>query len=380
MGKYKNKSKPVKIPFISVLTPTFNRRPFIPSMIECFNHQTYPKDKIEWLILDDGSDKIEDLVKDIPQVRYIRYEEKLTLGKKRNILNSNAKGEIIIYMDDDDYYPPERFTHAVEKLRKSKALCAGSSEMYIYFKHISKMYKFGPYGPNHATAATFAFKRELLEQTCFDENASLAEEKKFLKDYSIPFIQLDPLKTILVFSHIHNTFDKKELLQQLPSPFVHDCDYKPKDFIKQPKLLEFYMNVDNLLNDYDFGSTKHKPDVLKQLVEIKTARDKMNQEHVQQQMQQNILSNPQQIIDKLNEQHNIILKLINENNQLKQELQKVYNLLQNQSPILINNSLSNNINDNINDNTKTFIKLNNQLTMNYSNGPLSYENNRQPNI
>ena len=46
--------------------------------------------------------------------------------------------------------------------KNPKALCAGSSELYIYFKHIEKMYQFGPYGPNHATAGTFAFKKELL--------------------------------------------------------------------------------------------------------------------------------------------------------------------------------------------------------------------------
>ena len=32
-----------KYPFVSVCTPTFNRRPFISAMIQCFNHQNYPK-------------------------------------------------------------------------------------------------------------------------------------------------------------------------------------------------------------------------------------------------------------------------------------------------------------------------------------------------
>ena len=96
-------------------------------------------------------------------------------------------------MDDDDYYPADRVSHAVEKLTGSKALCAGSSAMFIYFKHIDKMFQFGPYGPNHATAATFAFKKELLNQTKFNEDSSVAEEKKFLKDYTIPFVQLDSI-------------------------------------------------------------------------------------------------------------------------------------------------------------------------------------------
>ena len=56
-------------------------------------------------------------------------------------------------------------------------LCAGSSELYVYFKHIQKMYQFGPYGPNHGTAGTFTFRRELLNETKYSDDACLAEEK-----------------------------------------------------------------------------------------------------------------------------------------------------------------------------------------------------------
>ena len=183
MGKKNNKKKKKVKPFVSLCTPTFNRRPFIPFMIKCFEHQKYPKNRIEWIIIDDGTDKIEDLVKDIPQVKYFKYDEKMPLGKKRNIMHEKSKGDIIVYMDDDDYYPPDRISHAVEMLTKhKKALCAGSSEIYIYFKHIDSMYQFGPYGPNHATAGTFAFRKELLKQTSYEDDAEVAEEKHFLKN------------------------------------------------------------------------------------------------------------------------------------------------------------------------------------------------------
>ena len=43
------------------------------------------------------------------------------------------------------------------------------------------MFQFGPYGPNHATAGTFAFKKELLQITRYEDDAKLAEEKQFLK-------------------------------------------------------------------------------------------------------------------------------------------------------------------------------------------------------
>jgi glycosyltransferase involved in cell wall biosynthesis len=186
MAKQKKQNKQTVYPLVSVCTPTFNRRPFIPFMIKCFENQTYPKERMEWIIIDDGTDPIEDLVKHLPQVKYFRFDKKMSLGKKRNLMHEKSSGQFLVYMDDDDYYPPERVSHAVEVLQKNpNALCAGSSEMYIYFKHIHKMVQFGPYGPNHSTAATFAFRRELLKITKYDDTAAVAEEKIFLKNYTI---------------------------------------------------------------------------------------------------------------------------------------------------------------------------------------------------
>ena len=163
--KHRNNKNKQKLPFVSVCTPTFNRRPFFPAIIKCFEWQDYPKHLIEWIIIDDGTDKIEDLVSHIPQVKYFKYDNQMTLGKKRNISNEKARGEIIVYMDDDDYYCPTRVSHAVQMLKlHPKALCAGGSKQLIYFKHINQMIQFGPYGPNHATAGTFAFRRELLKE------------------------------------------------------------------------------------------------------------------------------------------------------------------------------------------------------------------------
>ena len=263
-----------KYPFVSVCTPTYNRRPFIPAMLKCFNHQKYPKHRMEWIIIDDGTDKIEDLVKNHPNVRYFKYDEKMTLGRKRNLLHEKCRGEILVYMDDDDYYPPERVSHAVERLQSNPgALCAGSSEIYIYFKHIQKMYQFGPYKQSHATAGTFAFRRALIENK-YDDDACLAEEKSFLKDYTVPFVQLDPMKVILVFSHEHNTFDKRKLIDGPPSPFAKESSKTIDDFVKQKDLKHFYMNVDSLLEKYTPGDTSMKPDVLKQMLKMEEERRK----------------------------------------------------------------------------------------------------------
>ena len=70
--KKSKKGKNNVFPFVSICTPTFNRRPFIPALINCVKNQNYPLNRIEWIIIDDGTDPIEDLVKDIKEVKYFQ--------------------------------------------------------------------------------------------------------------------------------------------------------------------------------------------------------------------------------------------------------------------------------------------------------------------
>ena len=270
------KLKNHELPTVSLCTPTYNRRPFIPYAIKCVLHQDYPKDKIEWVVVDDGSDKVEDLflnnedLKDI-NVKYFYYEEKMNLGKKRNLVHTKTTGDILIYMDDDDYYPPERISHAVEKLLENdKYLMAGSSKMYVWSSFHNKMFTLGPYRENHATAGTFAFKRELLEKTRYNDLSSIAEEKEFLKNNKIPVFQLDAEKVIVVFCHHQNTFDKRQILDQ-PGQFVKPLDKSLEDFIKDEELRNFYGGkYDSDIVNYDDGYINNKPDVVSELERRKT--------------------------------------------------------------------------------------------------------------
>ena len=336
-------------PFVSVCTPTFNRRPFINAMISCFNNQDYPQDRMEWIIIDDGTDPIEDMIASHPRVKYFKYDTKMTLGKKRNLLHEKSRGEILVYMDDDDYYPPQRVSHAVHMLiTHPDALCAGSSEIYIYFKHIGQMKRFGPYGPNHATAGTFAFKRKLLKQHRYNDDACLAEERAFLKDYTVPFVQLDPMKVILVFSHEHNTFDKRKLLVNANPDVVRDSPKKVMDFIKDHNIRRFYMmELEKLLENYAPGRPDMKPDVIAQTIQLEKERSQMAEQAaaagggggggggggqiiLQQPGQQPIAINNEQVVQVIQQLQSEVEKLKEENRilQAKNAL-----LIQNQAPL-----------------------------------------------
>jgi glycosyltransferase involved in cell wall biosynthesis len=329
-------------PLVSICTPTYNRRPFIESMFECFRHQTYPRDKMEWIIVDDGTDKIEDLIKqsNLPQIRYFKVKKKMKLGEKRNFMHKYVNGSIVVYMDDDDYYPPQRVEHCVETLLANPtALCAGSSELYVYFKHIDKMYQSGPFGDTHATAGTFAFKKILLEHTKYDDNAALAEERSFLKDYTIPFVQLDPMKTILVFSHHHNSFDKKNMLQNSDPKYFKESSKQVRDFIRQENeepIYNFFMKeIDELLENYLPGTPENKPDVIQQLNEIRDKREKMMQQQSTNKSASIMIEvpgqgkrplSPPEIVQMLTQQQNQIKFLVNKVKELESAaLQKQMN-------------------------------------------------------
>jgi glycosyltransferase involved in cell wall biosynthesis len=274
-------SKMKDLPFVSICTITFNRRPFFPYLKQCILDQTYQGD-IEWIIIDDGTDPIEDCIRDLDFVIYYKYDTKLPISTKRNLSNRFSSGDILIYFDDDDYYPPERIEHAVTMLEKNpEFLIAGCNTMYIYFKDTQSMYSFGPYGNYHSTAATFAFRKKLLEFTSFNEEDCLSEEKYFLKSYTFPLLQLNPLKTILVFRHIHNSFDKNELIHN--SEIDSLCkltNITVEDFIKNKELRTFYSEeIDNVLLPYKQGEVIHKPDIVESIKTTTEQRKKRIEEH-----------------------------------------------------------------------------------------------------
>jgi len=155
------------------------------------------------------------------------------------------------------------------------------------------MVQFGPYGPDHATAGTFAFKRKLLKETKYNDEACLAEEREFLKNYTVPFVQLDPLKTILVFSHSHNTFDKRTLLENMAgNQYINYSTKKVEDFIKDKEMIQFFVEgLEDKLRAYEPGNINMKPDVLKQMKELGEKRKKMEKKMMEERQKNMIFLN-----------------------------------------------------------------------------------------
>ena len=222
-------------PFVSILTPTYNRRLFIPQYLRYIRTQNY-KGGVEVIIADDGEIPIGDLVEKDTIIRYIRLNERKPLGFKRNLVAAEARGDILINMDDDDYYPPTRIDHAVNALLASQKMIAGASQCFFYDTSIQQITVSGPFGPNHATCGSMAFFKEYTESHAFSDEALAQEEPLFTNNFTEPMVQLDPRLTMLVIQHQKNTWDKSKSSNK-------KINMRPQDFIKSQEDRRFYKKL-----------------------------------------------------------------------------------------------------------------------------------------
>jgi hypothetical protein len=128
-----------------------------------------------------------------------------------------------------------------------------------------------------------------------------------------------------VFSHVQNTFDKKTLLDT-PNDKVKVSDKTVDDFVKESEIKKFFMeDIDAILENYEPGHVKNKPDVIKQTQEIHKNRmdtaikeqQKMNEyNQIVNKIQQGSTQNEQ----KMNQMGLVIQELTMENNQLKEKV------------------------------------------------------------
>jgi glycosyltransferase involved in cell wall biosynthesis len=205
-------------PFISLVTPTQSGR--IKSLFllkEMLLEQTYISKVREWVISTVSTDMapiIEKLQSELENIKIVlvQCEPDSKIGRLRNKANNACKEDIIICMDDDDYYPPERLETAYETLIKSDKQIAGCSPTFIYDFVFEQQYQFITLGDMHTINCAMAFKKEYLKTHQHDEVCANAEEFSFCNNFTVPMEQLDPLKTINVSSHMQNTYNKRYLI------------------------------------------------------------------------------------------------------------------------------------------------------------------------
>ena len=202
-----------ELPGVTIVTPTRDRSFFMELCAGCVDSQCYPKDKLEWIILDDGKDTCEDKVKHIPFAKHIIDLPGKSVAWKRNKGASLAKFPIIVHFDDDDIYPPNSILFRVSMLLRGNKGAVFCSTLPTY--DISNYISFVNVPPMHLTQservseATMAYTKTFWEEKHFDEEVKIAEGDSFIRGREMQCRELSPQEIIVSLVHPRTTSSRK---------------------------------------------------------------------------------------------------------------------------------------------------------------------------
>ena len=185
-------------PRLSVIVPVYNTEKYINKCLKSITNQTYRN--LEIIVIDDGSTdssftmckKIE---KEDPRVMVVRNEGK-GVSAARNLGIKIAKGELLTFVDSDDYLELEAYEKAISEINACDAIFFGYFEENDRFNNKiaispSRSGEVGikdaiyscmlPDGNNYFVSVwNKIFRREKIENVTFDESFTIGEDEVWL--------------------------------------------------------------------------------------------------------------------------------------------------------------------------------------------------------
>lgn len=236
-------------PEISVVTLIYNRKKFFDLACHSLMITDYPKDKIEWIIVDDSDDPMEqnsDTIVSVAEksnslkIVYVPLKRKTAVSDKRNIGVQKCTNPIVLFMDDDDHYPESSIRRRVGWLKYSsctKAVACTTIACYDLVNGISSVNVPPldiPLG-QRISEATLTFYKSWWETRGFEPLIKIGEGESIVTGRETDVLEIPPQQIIVAFSHGKNASSRR-----VPS----GADVKPGCFWGFPK--EFLVFVHGL--------------------------------------------------------------------------------------------------------------------------------------
>jgi len=236
---------------VSIITVTHKERhELLNILVQVIKNQNY-NNIIEWIIVSDNNI---DINFDLNIPTNIIINDNKSLGTLMNIANDNTKGDIIIIMNDDDYYFNNYICECVNKLKKSSNLLVGGDTVYIYDFILNRLYK------NSLNKYIFGYKKEYLFNHKFIESNENIYEY-FTDNFSVIKENILSENSIIKIIHNNNKLFKRDLL--IASTItnidkINNLDNELLNFILPTNIYNLYnnyinkeyINTDNYIN-YD---------------------------------------------------------------------------------------------------------------------------------
>ncbi|MFC1945253.1 glycosyltransferase [Chloroflexota bacterium] len=190
-----------ELPFVSVVIPAYNAAATISDAIEAVMAQDYPDNRLEVIVVDDGStDQTREIVRQYP-VRLVHFDRNMGPSAARNAGAGQASGEIFAATDADDKVDRGWLTNIVSGYEKPDiGAVVGSShasydtgdwqqrviaELGICLrsgKNVEKLYsRHGYMDKNKSAGSNLSFRKSVFEQIGgYDASLWVGEEQDIL--------------------------------------------------------------------------------------------------------------------------------------------------------------------------------------------------------
>jgi glycosyltransferase involved in cell wall biosynthesis len=226
--------------------PARGRRELALRAVDCFFAQDYPHKE---LLIYDDVDELAFNKDDIERfsrlggntvTHFAHIGQRLTIANKRNFLCEQARGEIIMHFDSDDWSAPTRMSDQVGRLVESGLAVTGYHSMLFYDEDKKLALKYRGWVQSYALGTTLAFLRSWWEQHPFPLMQVLkaggpevpiinGEDNKFVevarKQNPKQIISVDAGKLMVARIHKENTCPKD----------VVGCSFQPLALTDLPK-------------------------------------------------------------------------------------------------------------------------------------------------
>jgi glycosyltransferase involved in cell wall biosynthesis len=139
------------LPLVTIVISTFNGERWLSETLQSVLSQTYPKDRIEIIVIDDGStDASEKLAANLLKLTAIRHLVKRTKNQGINSANNLgwniANGEWVLFLGHDDLLHTEKISRSFEVKNSYSEEIAGIHANWQKYRAVDSE-RWAPWGP-----------------------------------------------------------------------------------------------------------------------------------------------------------------------------------------------------------------------------------------
>jgi len=165
-------------PKVSCIMPTADRPDFFQRVFDIYLGQNYPNKEL--IVVDDGACKVGHLCNG-QGIVYLALQRRASIGAKRNIACEQASGDIIVHLDDDDWYAKDWITNQVVHLLAEKAEVTGLDDLLFYDSNRREAwrYRYPAASRPWVHGATLCYRKEFWQSFPFPD-IDVGEDCSFL--------------------------------------------------------------------------------------------------------------------------------------------------------------------------------------------------------